>query len=117
MIREPHRDELLAHLQPDDVLATSRLALVEVPRAVALATSEGAVEQADRMLASCLLVDVVDAVLRDARTLASRQIRTLDAIHLATALHVEADELIAYDRRLLAGAALHSVKASAPGLE
>jgi predicted nucleic acid-binding protein len=116
VIREPHRDELLAYLHPDDVLAASRLALVEVPRAVALASPAEAVEEADRMLASCLLVDVSDRLLRDARALASRQIRTLDAIHLATALYVEADELIAYDHRLLAGAKRQGLQGSAPGL-
>jgi predicted nucleic acid-binding protein len=87
-----------------------------VPRAVALASPAEAVEEADRMLASCLLVDVSDRLLRDARALASRQIRTLDAIHLATALYVEADELIAYDRRLLAGGASHGLRSNAPGL-
>ena len=34
----------------------------------------------------------------------SREVRTLDAIHLSTALYIEADEFIANDRRLLAAA-------------
>lgn len=63
-----------------------------------------AVEDADRLLESCLLVDVSHDVLRAARKLASHALRTLDAIHLASALHVAADELLTYDRRLIEAA-------------
>ena len=42
--------------------------------------------------------------------------RTLDAIHLSTALYIEADELVTYDRRLLAAAEAQGVTAVAPGL-
>jgi predicted nucleic acid-binding protein len=42
-------------------------------------------------------------------------VRTLDAIHLASALHVDADELLAYDTRLLAAAAEHGLLVASPG--
>ena len=42
-------------------------------------------EEAARLLASRMLVDVTDALLRAAAGLASRAVRTLDAIHLASA--------------------------------
>lgn len=47
------------------------------------------------------MVSVTAPLLRQARGLASATLRTLDAIHLASALRLEADELLAYDRRLL----------------
>jgi predicted nucleic acid-binding protein len=61
-------------------------------------------EEVDRLFSSCMLVAVSAQLLRAARKLASASIRTLDAIHLASALRIEADELLAYDRRLLAAA-------------
>ncbi|MDQ6751495.1 MAG: hypothetical protein M3Z33_12180 [Actinomycetota bacterium] len=39
------------------------------------------------------------------RTPALRRIRTLDAIHLATALRIDPDEFVAYDGRLVVAAA------------
>jgi len=117
VVEETHSAALEAYLPSGDPFATSRLALVEVSRAVALAdTSDAGQEESERLLASCLLVEVSDRLLREAASLASRHIRTLDAIHLASALHVDADELIAYDHRLLAGASQHGLPATAPGL-
>jgi predicted nucleic acid-binding protein len=100
------------------LLATSRIALVEVPRATTLANpAPEALEEAQRLLASCMLVDVSDALLRAAAGLASAAVGTLDAIHLASALRTEADELIAYDRRLVAAAAERGLAFSSPGAE
>jgi predicted nucleic acid-binding protein len=83
------------------VLATSRIALVEVTRAVRLANpDEGVHVEALRLLNSCLLVGVSDLILRHAARLASARLRTLDAIHLATASHVEPDAVLTYDHRL-----------------
>jgi predicted nucleic acid-binding protein len=55
-------------------------------------------------------------VLRNAAEITSREVRTLDAIHLSTALYIESDEFIAYDRRLLAAAEAQEVAAAAPGI-
>lgn len=115
MIEEPESEALVGYLREDDLLVTSRLALVEVPRATKLANPGKAVErETDRRLRACALVDVSDHLLRQAAALASRHIRTLDAIHLASAAHVRADELVTYDRRLTAGAATHGLVATAP---
>jgi predicted nucleic acid-binding protein len=118
VIEEPESTVLESYLRRDALLATSRIALVEVPRATSLANpSEGVREQTTRLLSSCLLVAVSDGVLRGAGTLASREVRTLDAIHLSTALYVEADELVTYDRRLLAAAEAQGLSAVGPGLD
>jgi uncharacterized protein len=62
-----------------------------------------------------MLIDVTDGLLHVAAGLASRAVTTLDAIHLASALRIEADELVAYDRRLAAAAAAHRLAVASPG--
>ena len=117
VIEEAESEDLEAHLSDGAVLAASRLALVEVPRATGLANpSEEVREETRRLLAACLLVDVSDRVLRNAAALTSREVRTLDAVHLATALYIDAEELIAYDRRLLEAADAKGLRIASPGL-
>ena len=117
VVEEPESAELERHLADDVVRATSRLALVEVSRAARIANpSEELAHETQRMLSACMLVDVTHRILRSAASLASRQVRTLDAIHLATALNVEADALVAYDRRLLDAAEAQGLQVAAPGL-
>lgn len=116
VVEEPESAALDRHLADGPVLATSRIALVEVPRAIAIA-NQGAEARRDTesLLASCLLVDVTDDLLRTASALASAEVRTLDAIHLASALRIEADELVAYDRRLTVAGAEQGLEVRSPG--
>ena len=115
VIEEPESAAIARHLTGDHVLATSRIAIVEVSRATALANpSEDVAATVDKLLGSCLLVAVSAQLVRSARTLASATIRTLDAIHLASALRIEADELLGYDRRLLAAAVEHGLTVASP---
>lgn len=117
VIEEPESIPLGGYLPRDALLATSRIALVEVPRATALANpSEEVRKETARLLQACVLVAVGDRVLRQAAAITSREVRTLDAIHLSTALYIEADELITYDRHLLAAAEAQGVPTVAPGL-
>ena len=117
VIEEVESAHLERHLANEVVLATSRLALVEVPRAARIANpAEELQQETRRLLDACLLVDVTDRVLRSAAALASRKVRTLDAIHLATALYIDPDELVAYDRRLLDAAGERGLRVAAPGL-
>jgi predicted nucleic acid-binding protein len=92
------------------------VATVEVSRATTLSNPAPEVRaEVDRLLSSCTLVAVTTSLLRSARRLASPSIRTLDAIHLASALHIDAEELLAYDTRLLAAAAEHGLPVASPG--
>jgi uncharacterized protein len=61
-----------------------------------------------------MLVAVSPQLLRAARELTSNTVRSLDAIHLATALRIEADELLAYDHRLLAAADEQGLQLASP---
>jgi predicted nucleic acid-binding protein len=89
---------------------------VEVPRATAIANPGPEIrEETFRLLESCMLIHVGEAVLRVAIELASSAVRTLDAIHLASALRIEADELLAYDHRLAAAAAANGLPVVSPG--
>jgi uncharacterized protein len=117
VIEEPHSAALAGHLDEcDALLATSALAEIEVSRAVAVANADPRVqEDVDRLLASCMLVTVTAPLLRSARTIASSSVRTLDAIHLASALRVEADALLVYDQRLFDAAGAHGLRTLAPG--
>jgi predicted nucleic acid-binding protein len=115
VIEEPESASLERYLEGGPLLATSRIALVEVLRATSIANPAPEVRaEAERLLASCMLVDVTDGLLRAAAGLASAAVRTLDAIHLASALRVEADELVAYDRRLTAAAAARGLVVASP---
>ncbi len=116
VIEEPESAALERHLEDGPLLATSGLALVEVPRATTLANRAADVEEeAERLLASCMLIDVSDGLLRAAARLTARAVRTLDAIHLASALRINADEFVAYDRRLIGAAAEQGLTVSHPG--
>jgi predicted nucleic acid-binding protein len=101
VIEEPESAPLARYLKrTPNTLVTSRIAVVEVLRAVTIANPR-ARGDASRLLESCLLVDVSAALLRAAARLASREIRTLDSIHLATAEAVSPDAVLTYDRRLV----------------
>jgi predicted nucleic acid-binding protein len=102
VVEENESAALQAHIDASEcVLATSRVALVEVVRAVRLANPAPEVERdAIRQVNACLLINVTDALLRHAARLASARLRTLDAVHVATASYVEPDEVLVYDKRL-----------------
>jgi uncharacterized protein len=106
VVSEPESTALKGHLDSGQRVATSRIALVEVQRAAAMAhPAAEARKRTDGLLASCTLVDVDDSLLRAAAEVASESVRTLNAIHLASAVRIEADEFLVYDRRLGAAAA------------
>jgi predicted nucleic acid-binding protein len=116
VVEEDESSSLEHHLAGEPHLATSRLAVIEVLRATSLANPAPEVRiAADRLLASCLLVEVSADLVRSAASLTSTTLRTLDAIHLASALRVGPDEFIAYDRRLLDAASSHGLAVSSPG--
>jgi predicted nucleic acid-binding protein len=116
VIEEPESRSLDRHLAHRPELATSRIALVEVLRATAIANPAPEVRaETKRLLSSCMLVDLGEEILRNAAELASASIRTLDAIHLASALRIEADEVLVYDRRLAAAADGLGLSVASPG--
>ncbi len=81
-------------------LACSRLGVIETRRASARQGSDR--EQLDRVLRSFTVLEIDDVVATAAATITPASLRTLDAIHLATAigLGTEMDAFVTYDDRL-----------------
>ncbi len=93
----------LATLDPDDAVVSSFLLETELRR-LALRVRLGQ-EPVNGLLDEIRLVLPDRGVFRQAGLLRGRALRSLDALHLATALRVEADELVCHDVRLLDAAA------------
>jgi predicted nucleic acid-binding protein len=99
-IREVGSVELERHVSGAE-LVSSVLAITEVGRAVRR-TDRARPRIADDVLRSVTLVDVDRATLRAAVALDPPALRSIDAIHLATALTIagDLDGFITYDRQL-----------------
>jgi predicted nucleic acid-binding protein len=110
VVAEPESLALIDLLRTWPDRTSSALALTEVPRALERAGYGGAEHRRARaVLARVALVDVDRRILTGAAALDPPSLRTLDAIHLATALALreELGALVTYDRRL-ATAATHA---------
>jgi predicted nucleic acid-binding protein len=117
VIAEPESQNLAAYLgEPLPRLLTSRIAVVEVTRAVRLADgSEEMADEVGRLLEACDLVEVSAALLRTAAGLGSERVRSLDAVHLASVMRVAPDEVIVYDLRLAEATAAAGFAVVSPG--
>ena len=100
-VREPESDALRRHLRRRRPWISSSLARTEVLRAL-LPAGEVVVVAGRAVLARCDLVRVNDGVLNIAGTMQPLALRSLDAIHLATAERLGSDvsELVIYDERM-----------------
>lgn len=97
-------------------LTTSAISIVEVSRASAIADpSIETQEKARRFLDACHLIGVGETILRGAAQATPRELRTLDAVHLATAQFAAPDTMVVYDRRLQAAAAEAGLTVASPG--
>lgn len=97
-------------------LVGSALLVVETRRAV-LRQARGDLARADLLLTRIDQVDITRAVLEAASRLPDPTLRSLDAIHLATALQLgrDLDALVTYDSRLAAAAGRQGVPVVTPG--
>jgi len=105
--QEPETPALVSLLEPRPEVVSSALARVEVLRAVARARGgKRALERAREVLSRVVLVAMDDPILEAAATLDPVEMRSLDAIHLATALALgaETEAIVSYDARLNAAA-------------
>lgn len=94
---------------------TSALSEVEVPRAIHR-FAPSATSQIAPVLATLYRVQIGERIRRAAAGFPEPALRSLDAIHLATALRLgpELAEFVTYDKRLLAAAEAHGLKTAAP---
>ena len=114
-IAEPESAALRRHLRRHRPLVSSALARTEVLRAVLLEGAAG-IARARDVLSSVELIRVSDRILNAAGLLRPADVRSLDAIHLATAQQLGPDlsRLIAYDERMLEAANALGLKTLAP---
>jgi uncharacterized protein len=106
VVAEPESDELVDYLdrcyEAGDVLASSSLAWVEVSRAVLgrVKRQEAAGQLIDDAMSGIDERPMTNEVVSVARRIEPMILRSLDALHLATALLVDADLVVTYDDRL-----------------
>jgi hypothetical protein len=117
VVTEPESAVLIEMLRAQPARVSSAVALTEVPRALRRAgfgTRER--RRAREVLARVALVDPDRRILAAAAALEPPALRTLDAIHLATALAVREDlaALVTYDHRLRTAAERAHVEVLSP---
>lgn len=115
-VREAESAALRRYLRRRQPLVSSALARTEVLRAL-LPGGEAAVASGRQALSLLDLVRINDRVLHRAGALLPAELRSLDAIHLATAEQLGDDlgEVITYDERMAAAARMMGHRVSAPG--
>jgi uncharacterized protein len=116
ILAERESDVLMRWLDSEvPSFVTSALTKVELVRFACRYGSES-VDDAFGFLGRCDLIDLVDEVLASAATLVPETLRSLDAIHLATALSlsVAIAGVVTYDGRLADACGLHGLDVFAP---
>ena len=115
VIAEPQSAALRRFLRRRRPLVSSALARTEVLRAVLLEGDRGNA-RARAVLARIDLVRLNDRLLVAAGELLPVELRSLDAIHLVTALQLGSDlgQVVTYDDRMLAAARQLGLSAAAP---
>jgi len=115
VVQEPETAALRRYLRRRRTLITSALARTEVLRAL-LPLGRPAEQRALDVLSRLELARVNDSVLTDAGRLKPDTLRSLDAIHLATALQLGADlaRIVTYDARMAAGARRLKIAVATP---
>lgn len=123
ILEEPESDALSRAIRGATRLS-SELALAEVPRGVARGALGGPPDEfrrlvvaAEAMVARLALVELTRAVLTDAGTIGPRRLRTLDAIHVASArsLGDSLGSFVSYDGRQLEAASKAGLPVLSPG--
>lgn len=115
VVREPETAELVKAIHADPDVVSSHIAWTEV--VIATRRAGRSTARAERILDGIALVPVDDAILRGAATLGPNDLRTLDAIHLATAVSLRPDvgTIVTYDVRQARAASALGLEVWAPG--
>lgn len=102
-----------------DALFTSVAGAVELRRALGRTGQLAAIQQAEAVLDAVFLADLTPAILDQAGRLQPSALRTLDAIHVATAASLALPDLafITYDDRQASAARAVGLRVTQPGRE
>ena len=118
VVREPESDALRAFTALHPAAVTSALAVTEVRRAVGrLSPRRGLSDRARLVLDGVALLGMDQDILEKAASLAPADLRTLDAIHIASALSLGGDLLafVTYDDRQRDAARKAGLRVEVPG--
>ncbi len=115
VVPEPETGAVRELLRSWPERVSSVIAAIEVERA-GRRVGGGAIRRARTVLSGIGLIELDDAVVRAAATLEPAGLRTLDAIHLASALSLgrELGALCAFDRRLGEAAVSKAIEVLSP---
>lgn len=115
-VEEPESAALLRYVRRRRPLVTSALARTEVARAL-LPLGDEAVRRGVDVLTRIDIIRINDRVLDAAGAMLPTELRSLDAIHLATAQLLGADlaRIVTYDERMADAAASLGRQVVAPG--
>lgn len=103
VVKEPESPALFSLLKDWSGRISSTLSRVEILRAVRrIEAPPSTLRRAEKVLARVALIAISDDIVAAAFALEPRDLRTLDAIHLSTALSVRGDlaAIVTYDLRL-----------------
>lgn len=116
IVAEPESGALRRYLGERPRIISSRIAEVELRRAVARQDEIDAGDRVSSLIATVELLELDGEVARRAGELTPATLRSLDAIHLASALVIapEVDAVVAYDTRLAAAARAAGLAVVAP---
>ena len=116
IVTEAQSSALATALNAFDDHLTSEVAVIEVTRAVRRTGQSAAAGRVDDVLSRIGLVAVDHDVVQVARFVEPTALRTLDTIHLATAVSLGLPDLtfVAYDQRLLGAAEAAGLAVAAP---
>ena len=114
-VEEPESAALRRYLRRRRPVVSSALARTEVLRSLLLEGDE-ALARGRSVLDRVELIRVNDRILNAAAMLLPVEVRSLDAIHLATARQLEADlgRVVTYDERMLNAARQLGIRTAAP---
>ena len=117
VVAEAHTADVERDAATRTALLSSRLSATEVRRAARRQPSRRVLQQVEEVMESFVLLEVTAAILKRAATIDPTELRTLDAIHLATALSLGFADLdfVTYDTRLAAAARTHGLRVVGPG--
>jgi uncharacterized protein len=122
VIEEPESEQLrvalLGHVNERAVLLSSRLASIEVSRAIRMRFEIGyatAAEFVDDAMSGVAEHPVGDEVISISQRLNPNRLRSLDAIHVASAMLLDANLLITYDDRMADAGQRNGLPCAAPG--
>jgi uncharacterized protein len=117
VVREAETPGLESFLRSHPLIVTSEIATVEVRRAARQVSGRAEVgRRAEQVLAAVNLLRLDAEILEEAARLDPPALRTLDAIHLATALSMKSElaGFLVYDEQLASAARKRGIRILAP---